>query len=102
MSFEVGDEVVVVNKQYHWTTPGSRGTIVKILPNNLVKIKWDTILGLKKLHPSTREEYMQRSINWEISMNDIELSKDNLVPHFKVIRKIKQMDQQRKEMGYAF
>lgn len=100
--YKVGDEVVVVNKVYHWTTPGSCGTIIKILPDYKVKIKWDKILGLKGMSTISQEEYMRRSIDWEISMFDIELVKENNVPYFKVIRKIKQMDERRKEQGYAF
>ena len=102
MSFEVGDEVIVTYNIYHWTKPGSYGTIHKIMANGKLKIKWKHITGLKNFHEDMKAEYMRRSIDWEIEPHTVDLHGDINIPYFKVIRKIKQMDQVRKEKGYAF
>lgn len=96
--FKVGDEVEVVGGEYVYTTPGSRGIIIGITEHS-VFIKWSLIKNIKN-HSSS---LIQRAEFWDIDPEYLELV-DNVTtgPYRHVIRKIKSMEQKRKERGYVF
>lgn len=96
--FKVGDEVEVVGGEYVYTTPGSRGTIIRINGDSAY-IRWSLLKNIK--NPSV--SLIQRSEFWDINTEYLELV-DNVTtgPYRHVIRKIKSMEQKRKERGYVF
>lgn len=96
--FEVGDEVIVTGGDYVYTTPGSRGTIIKIT-DDYVYIRWSLIKRYKK----ASDALLSRAEHWEIDPDYLELVDDNIKgPYKHIIRKIKAMENKRKGLGYVF
>lgn len=97
--FNVGDRVVVKPRvnDYSITTPGSEGIIIYIG-------KFDFKVRFTKVTSSSEYALEYYSFNTSDYNNFalIDLGLDTSNKYYKVIRKIKEMEQKRKEQGYAY
>jgi hypothetical protein len=100
--FKIGDEIEIIPDvvgycPYSWTTPGSKGTIVKVGDNG-----FEYYIEFKFF---TSDYTMAKDIFW-IESEYIKLltPAPSLKPadqkYSKIIRKMKQMEAKRKELGY--
>ena len=94
MLFNVGDRVVAKPGNYRAIGKDNIGTITEVVDGHYV-INWD--------HPGTNT-YPSGSNNnqWNMGYSSVELYEVSITPHYKIIRKIKQMEDRRKANGYSF
>lgn len=99
MPFKVGDYVIISEDiGYRYTKLGSEGIVTKVWSDDDSEVR-------VKFYKLTGPQYSDSEHEFTIRVDALSLidpSIDINHKHFKVLMKVKQMNNRRKEMGYAF
>lgn len=103
--FKVGDEVEIISNKdgycpYTYTTVGSRGVITELseYSTNEVLVAWSFFANPLCSDPIGHKYTVE--VEYLKLIKEVELSNPADLKYEKIIRKIKQMEAKRKELGY--